>query len=143
MFLISLKQEKTMKKNKTSEIKKSLLEEASSVLKNAYAPYSGYCVAAALLGKNGKIYTGVNVENASYGLTLCAEKTALAKAVSEGCRTFDRILILEKKAGVILPCGACRQVLQEFNPKMKVAFKSGKKFSFISLDKLLPKAFSL
>ena len=127
----------------TEEQKADLVAAACAVRTRAYAPYSNYRVGAAILLADGSIVTGVNVENISYGLTFCAERAALAKAVSEGCRVFDGILILEKKAGVMLPCGACRQMLHEFSPKMKVACKSGKKISFLSLDKLLPKAFSL
>ena len=121
----------------------SLIVKAKEMMRFSYAPYSRHYVGAALLGSNGRIYTGVNVENASYGLTLCAEKAALAQAVSDGCRSFKSIAVYEKKKGVILPCGACRQALYEFSPKCKVALRSTKGTSFISLEKLLPKAFSL
>ena len=109
----------------------------------AYAPYSGFYVGAALLGCNDRIYTGVNVENASYGLTLCAERSAISGAVGDGCRCFQAIVVVEKKKGIIMPCGACRQVLYEFSPKMLVGIKKGKGLAFIPLKKLLPGAFSL
>ena len=135
------------KKRKQTEkgntIKDILLKEAYSVIRHAYAPFSRFYVGASLLGSNGKVYTGVNVENASLGLTLCAEKAALAQAVSDGCRSFKAIVVTEKKKGIIPPCGACRQMFYEFSPKMKIAIQKGKTVSFIPLERLLPKAFSL
>lgn len=97
---------------------RELIEKAREAQKMAYPPYSHYYVGAALLTKDGTIYTGCNVENASYGLTICAERTAVFKAISEGKREIEAIVIVTKDGG--MPCGACRQVLNEFNPKMIV-----------------------
>ena len=112
------------------EIIKLLIEEAAKARNMAYAPYSKYLVGAALVVPSGRIYTGCNVENASYGLTNCAERTAIFKAVSEGQRHIDAIaivggpLIPEETEGAFkpsgeyaFPCGACRQVLSEFLPE--------------------------
>ena len=95
-----------------------LIAMAAEARKMAYAPYSGFCVGAALLGKSGKVYTGCNVENAAYTPTNCAERTAVFKAVSEGEREFSAIAIVggkgENTAEFCAPCGVCRQVLSEF-----------------------------
>ena len=95
-----------------------LIAIAANARKMAYAPYSGFCVGAALLGKSGKVYTGCNVENAAYTPTNCAERTAVFKAVSEGEREFSAIAIVggkgEETAEFCAPCGVCRQVLSEF-----------------------------
>jgi cytidine deaminase len=100
------------KKESVSDQK--LIEIAKDAINNAYAPYSKFHVAAALVTSNGKIHTGVNVENASYGLTICAERVALFKAVSEGDKGIERIAIVSSSDEEIFPCGACRQVLSEF-----------------------------
>lgn len=92
--------------------KEELIQAAISVRKMAYAPYSNYCVGAAILVENGRIFTGVNVENVSYGLTNCAERTAVYKAVSEGYKQIYAVVVATENAGS--PCGACRQVLAEF-----------------------------
>ena len=89
-----------------------LVQAAIAVRENAYAPYSNYTVGAALLGENGQIYTGCNVENASYGLTVCAERNAVFKMVADGCRKIEAIAVATENSGS--PCGACRQVLVEF-----------------------------
>lgn len=98
--------------------KETLFEIAKEVMKNSYAPYSNYNVGAALLTKNEDVYIGCNIENASYSVTCCAERTALFKAVSVGERDFSAICIVGGKNGVItdyaMPCGACRQALSEF-----------------------------
>ncbi len=91
-----------------------LVQQATEVRERAYAPYSHYPVGAALLGKSGRVYTGCNVENSSFGLTVCAERTAILKAVSEGEREFQAIAVVTSNGGS--PCGACRQVLFEFLP---------------------------
>lgn len=98
---------------------KTLIELAKNARENAYAPYSGFFVGAALLAKSGKVYLGCNIENASYGAANCAERTAFFKAVSEGEREFDAIAIVggrESKAcgEMCAPCGICRQVMREF-----------------------------
>lgn len=116
---------------------------ANDVKENAYAPYSGFRVGAALLTRSGKVYTGVNVENASYGATLCAERGAVAKAVSEGEREF-RVLAIASSAGEAMPCGICRQVLMEFEPELRVITgKDEEHLESDSLQELLPGAFSL
>ena len=90
-----------------------LLEIAIKARENSYSPYSNFAVGAALLCKNGEIYTGANIENVSYGLTNCAERTAIFKAVSEGNRDFDTILVVADTERPVPPCGACRQVILE------------------------------
>lgn len=96
----------------SDSLREALIQAAMAARAQAYAPYSHYKVGAALLMPDGRIFTGVNVENASYGLTICAERTAVFKAVSEGYREFLAIAVATENAGS--PCGACRQVLAEF-----------------------------
>jgi cytidine deaminase len=96
----------------------ALAQAARAARERAYAPYSGYKVGAALLGKNGTIYTGCNVENAAYPSTICAERVAVTKAISEGEREFVAMAIATSNAGS--PCGTCRQVMFEFAPEMAV-----------------------
>ena len=95
-----------------------LIQQALEVRERAYAPYSGYKVGAALLATSGRIYTGCNVENAVYPLTLCAERVAIVKAVSEGDRHFIAIAVTTENGGA--PCGSCRQVLREFGEQIVV-----------------------
>ncbi len=118
-----------------------LIDFAIKARRKAYAPYSHYKVGAALLGKSGKVYTGCNVENASYGHTICAERTAVVKAVSEGETEFEAIAVVTKNSGS--PCGACRQVLSEFAPSLIVyiADKDGE-FRTTTLKDLLPDSFT-
>jgi cytidine deaminase len=118
-----------------------LIDLAKQARKKAYAPYSHYKVGAALLGRSGKIYTGCNVENASYGHTVCAERTAVVKAVSEGEREFEAVAVVTKNGGS--PCGACRQVLSEFSPELiiYIADKNGE-YRTTTLKKLLPDSFT-
>ncbi|NQT24996.1 cytidine deaminase [candidate division KSB1 bacterium] len=99
---------------------KQLIEEAMKARQKAYAPYSNFKVGAALMGQDGRIFMGCNVENASYGLTMCAERVAVVKAVSEGVTEFSAIALIADSDTPISPCGACRQVLAEFNPEMTV-----------------------
>ena len=96
----------------TDELKQKLIETSLGVRRWAYAPYSKYHVGAALLTSSGKIYDGVNVENAAYPTSMCAERTAVFKAVSEGEKKFSAIAVASSNGGT--PCGACRQVLSEF-----------------------------
>lgn len=118
-----------------------LLSMAREARNNAYTPYSKYNVGAALLGKDGKVYTGCNVENASFGLTNCAERTAVFKAVSEGQRAFEAIAIAADQTAP-WPCGACRQVLNEFAPNLKVLITWGEnQVADTTLDALLPHSF--
>ena len=99
---------------------KELIEKAAAMLDMAYIPYSHFPVGAALECEDGTVYTGCNIENASYGLTICAERTAVFKAVSEGHTKFKRIVIAGRCEDYCWPCGACRQVLYEFGPDMEV-----------------------
>jgi cytidine deaminase len=98
-------------------MKDQLIQEALEARKQAYIPYSKFQVGAAVLGSDGTIYRGCNVENASYGLSNCAERTAIFKMVSEGCRQMDAIAIVADTEGPVSPCGACRQVISEFAHK--------------------------
>ena len=105
--------------NKTT-LKKAVAA-ALEVRKNAYAPFSNFAVGAAIVTKDGSIFTGVNVENSSFGATNCAERTALFSAVTAGQRDFEAIVIASVLNGkAVFPCGICRQVLADFNPKMRV-----------------------
>lgn len=117
-----------------------LVDAAFSAQQKAYAPYSGYHVGAAVLTSDGKVFTGVNVENAVYPATICAERVAITKAVSEGCREFVAIAVVTDNGGA--PCGICRQVMYEFAPDMKVLLASGKQIiSEFTVSELLPEAF--
>ena len=104
--------------------KKTLEKAVASALevrKNAYAPFSNFAVGAAIITKDGSIFTGVNVENSSFGATNCAERTALFSAITAGFRDFEAIVIASSLNGkAVFPCGICRQVLADFNPKMRV-----------------------
>ena len=104
----------------SQERKERLLLRAQQARENAYVPYSHYRVGACLLCEDGTEYTGCNVENAAYGSTICAERTALLKAISEGARRFAAIAVVGSGESIAYPCGACRQVLQEFNREMVV-----------------------
>jgi len=120
-----------------------LLEAAKTVSKFAYAPYSKFKVGAALLTKSGKIFTGCNVENASFGLTVCAERIAVFNAVTEGERNFVAIAIYTNTKDFTLPCGACLQVLNEFTKDLTVITinRYGKSRTY-RLAKLLPYPFN-
>ena len=103
------------------EIFEKALSSALEVRKNAYAPYSNFAVGAAIVTTDGTIFTGVNVENSSFGATNCAERTALFSAITAGYRDFEAIVIASNLNGkAVFPCGICRQVLADFNPKMRV-----------------------
>jgi cytidine deaminase len=118
----------------------ALIELATEARKQAYAPYSNYAVGAALRGKSGRIYTGCNVENAVYSLTICAERNAVFKAVSEGEREFDALAVVTANGGS--PCGSCRQVLAEFGPHLRVLIAvPGKLVAVQTIAELLPRAF--
>jgi cytidine deaminase len=121
-----------------------LLRSAHEVRTRAYAPYSNFQVGAALMTDTGKIFGGCNVENASYGLAICAERSAIASAVSAGERKFRAIAIVSGSDTACSPCGACRQFMVEFNPHMQVVLGSGEGPLKIFLAKeLLPEFFSL
>ena len=118
-----------------------LVREAREAATRAYAPYSEFTVGAALLGASGKIYAGCNVENASYGLTICAERAAVFHAVSQGEQQFLAMGLSVPGAGS--PCGACRQVLYEFAPDLKlfIGSESGETIREVLVQELLPGAF--
>ncbi len=121
---------------------KKLILEAEKARKNAYAPYSRFSVGAALLSLSGKIYTGANLENSSFSQTLCAERLALYKAVSEGEKNFEKIAIVAPGAKPVTPCGICRQVLFEFAPDLEVVSVNLKgKMRRYTLKQLLPYPF--
>ena len=119
---------------------KMLLEKAVGMLAYSYVPYSRYAVGAALLAKDGRVFTGCNVENAAYGNTLCAERTALCKAVSEGAREFTAIAIAARGSAPF-PCGACRQSLYEFAPDLRVLVTWDGEVREAVLSELLPEGF--
>ncbi|MDI6892349.1 MAG: cytidine deaminase [Actinomycetota bacterium] len=121
-----------------------LIKAATEARLRAYAPYSKFKVGAALLTKDGQIFTGCNVENSSYGLSICAERAAVVKAVSEGCTGFTDLVLVVDCEGICTPCGACRQVLFEFNPDMNIIMLNlrGGKLEAIARE-LLPEAFEL
>ncbi len=127
------------------QVRNLLVKAARDAAAHAHCPYSGYAVGAALLTDDGQIYTGCNVENVSYGLSNCAERTALFKAVSAGCRTFAAIAVAGGTNKAATPCGACRQVLAEFCPPempVFIARLKGGKVRTITLGELLPLAFA-
>lgn len=121
---------------------RDLVELAFTMLEKAYAPYSHFPVGAALEGADGAVYTGCNVENAAYGSCICAERTALVKAVSEGCRSFRRLAVVGQGDDYCWPCGSCRQMLYEFAPDLEVLV-ANKDHQFVkyTLRQLLPCGF--
>lgn len=127
---------------------KELVKIAMNAMENAYAPYSLFKVGAAVLGKSGKIYEGCNVENSSYGNTICAERVAFFNAISKGEKGFSAIAIIGGKNGEIndfaYPCGSCRQVMSEFCDKdFNIILFNGEEIKEYKLNQLLPKSFSL
>ena len=134
----------------TEQEKRTLVERALEARTFAYTPYSGFQVGAALLAKNGRIFTGCNIENAAYSPTNCAERTAVFKAVSEGIREFQAIAIVGGREGtepvsLTAPCGVCRQVLMEFcSPKefQILLGKGDETWEEYTLEELLPQGFS-
>ena len=127
--------------------KKRLVSAALKAARRAYCPYSGFRVGAALLGSNGRIYTGCNVENASYGLTICAERAALCAAVASGVRSFRALAVAAGRGAAAHPCGACRQALAEFcPPEMPVfvtALDGPGNVGTATVGELLPHSFKL
>jgi cytidine deaminase len=126
----------------TDEARQTLIQRALAIRQWAYAPYSHYHVGSALLATSGKIYDGVNVENAAYGSSICSERTALVKAVSEGERQFEAIAVVTDNGGS--PCGSCRQMLAEFGLDLNVILldKDGGVVRETTLRELLPDAFT-
>ena len=123
-------------------VRKKLLEMAKKARENAYAPYSNFKVGAAIITEDGKIFTGANVENASYGLSICAERVALFKAVSEGYRKFKAIAVVADTDGPVSPCGACRQVLSEFGDMDVIMANVKGDMEVMKLSELLPESFT-
>jgi len=122
---------------------KKLIELADDVRKNSYSPYSGYSVGAALLTKRGNVYTGTNVESASYTPTICAESSAIVKAVSEGEQEFEAIAVISGADDFVTPCGVCRQRIFEFGSGITViCAKNSEEYLEYSIDELLPRGFN-
>ena len=119
-----------------------LVGRAAEALEHAHAPYSGFRVGAAILARDGRVFTGCNVENASYGLTICAERAAVFKAVSEGATSFEALALVCDGPGPVTPCGACLQVLREFCADLPVVYSTlAGPPRRTSLKKLLPSPF--
>ncbi|KAH6569489.1 hypothetical protein BASA50_010935 [Batrachochytrium salamandrivorans] len=127
----------------TKETQLELAQYASQAKESSYSPYSNFRVGAALLAADGQVFLGCNVENASYGGTICAERTAFVKAVSEGVKTFLAIAVITDKDTAISPCGVCRQFMVEFGKNLMV-YQFSKNFKVVaikSLKELLPDSF--
>lgn len=122
-----------------------LISYAKKAMGNAYAPYSGFCVGAALLTSEGEVFTGCNVENSSYGATICAERCAIIKAISEGYTSFTKIAIVSSGNNLTFPCGICRQFLSEFMQEdgKIILYDSNDEIKEFELSALLPYAFNL
>lgn len=118
-----------------------LTELALKAMRSAYAPYSRFRVGAAIEADSGEVFVGCNVENASYGLTICAERAALAAAVAQGDRRFRRIVVATEGDRAVAPCGACRQVLAEFGERLEVHGVAGSDRKRWVLGELLPATF--
>lgn len=128
------------------QMKEKLLEKAVAASETAYCPYSDFKVGAAIVSQNGKIYTGCNIENSSYGLTNCAERTAVFTAVADGARAFSALAVAGGKDVPAVPCGACLQVLSEFcKPDMPVYLTtlSGSVSREMKFGDLMPSVFQL
>ena len=126
-----------------TDVYKVLFRKALKTAERSYSPYSGFAVGAAILTDHGKIFTGVNVENASYGAAICAERTACVKAVSEGERDYKAIAVASPQ-GKASPCGICRQFLYEFSPDMDVITGvDADHLECVKLSSLLPDGFRL
>lgn len=122
----------------------SYIDEVNLLLENAYVPYSKFPVAALLIDNNGNKHKGVNVENASFGLTICAERNAITTAVTENMKKIKLLVITGNTSEPISPCGACRQVIKEFSDKDTVIILTNKKrkYKITSVEELLPYSFS-
>lgn len=130
-----------MPADREREILQRLLEKARALRSKAYAPYSRFAVGAVLLCEDGREIGGVNVENASYGLGICAERSAAVAAIAQGSRDFRAIAIAGPADTATVPCGACRQFLNEFNPRMLVVYTTPEGSTATTLEHLLPEAF--
>jgi len=123
-------------------VSEHLIAAAQAAMRNAYAPYSQFPVGAALLARSGKVYRGVNVENASFGVTVCAERAALFTAITAGERAFEAIAVVAETEGPVRPCGACRQALAEFGTDLRVVMgNTAGEISVSTLSVLLPAGF--
>ena len=131
-----------MSNNEPTEIK-SLPDLAKIASENAYAPYSGIKVGAAIQCKNGKIYTGCNVENSSYGGTICAERVAICKALSEGEKDFTVLAIHAQSENHFPPCGICRQFIAEFSDDLTIFYGNENYIEVSNIKELLPDSFKL
>jgi cytidine deaminase len=133
---------KTTTTKALSEPDAELVARAKDALTHAYSPYSSVRVGAALRARDGRVFSGCNVENASFGMTWCAERPASVMAVSEGAREFTDLAIVTSLDGALMPCGACRQVLFEFAPKLRVIVMGASgAHKTTTLEELLPAAF--
>jgi cytidine deaminase len=121
--------------------KEQLMSEAKSVMEYSYSPYSHFRVGAAIRAEDGTIFSGTNIENASYSLTVCAERVAIFNALSKGHRSFTNLAIATSSGLPTPPCGPCRQVLYEFNPEIRIHLEGGGKKKEFRLKDLLPHAF--
>lgn len=121
---------------------KELYELAHQATFRSYAPFSKFYVGAALLGKDGKVYTGCNIENSSLGGTICAERTAMVKAISEGCTEFEKLMVIERN-GEAWPCGICRQFIREFvdNDFIIMTAADADHIRYYTMDEILPEGF--
>ena len=119
----------------------SLADAARQAQANAYAPYSAFRVGAALEASDGRVFTGANVENASYGVTNCAERVALGAAVTAGAREFSRLVVASDASPPSAPCGACRQALREFGGALRIDAVNGTETRSWTLEELLPETF--
>lgn len=119
-----------------------LIEKAKEAMEFAYVEYSKFKVGAALLTSSGKVYKGCNIENASYSATICAERVAFTKAISEGEKNFEAIAIVGSSGDFTYPCGICRQFMSEFGLDLKLLFTNGKEIREHTLKELLPYAFT-
>ncbi len=120
---------------------KELEKAARAVQQNAYAPYSGFCVGAAILTVTGEVFVGCNVENASYGLTNCAERVAVGSAVAAGHKGIKKVVVITDVDPPAAPCGACRQVLSEFGAGLEVVAIGSKETRSWTIEELLPASF--
>lgn len=130
-------------KGETTMTNEELLKKAKEGLEKAYTPYSNFQVGAALLTEDGKVFSGCNIENASYGAAICAERTAMVKAISEGYTKFSKIAVVSAGGAYTYPCGICRQFMSEFMLEGKVVLEDKEKgIREHSLSELLPEAFT-
>lgn len=118
-----------------------LMEIAKQAMANAYAPYSHFLVGAALLCSDGTVYTGCNIENISYGATVCAERCAIFKAVSEGKHSFIKLAITSSSTEKTFPCGICRQVIEEFMPDGEIITGNANEIDVFKVSELMPHSF--